>query len=576
MKLQPGTLIGPFQIREPLGAGGMGEVYRARDPRLQRDVALKILSPDLARDSEAMARFDREARAVAALSHPNILAIHDIGDHEGTPYLVTELLQGETLRNRLRRAPITWTEAAEIGSATAAAVAAAHAHHIVHRDIKPENIFLVADGQVKILDFGLAAARSKKSIETSTGSATITQAGTILGTVGYMSPEQVRGERAEASSDLFSVGCVMYEMVANRQPFSAETAIQSLNAILVDNPPPLSECGYPAPPEFEQLIFRCLEKSPALRLQSAHDLSVALRELPGRAPANVPDSRPRIRILAFVSAVLLVALIVMLAMGPFRRQNADSIEHDSIRSLAVLPLENLSGDVTQDYFADGMTDALITSLGRTGELRVIARAAVMKYKGQSASLSEIGRALGVQAILTGTVLRSDDRVQVTVQLIDPASDRVMWSDNFSGSLADILTLQSDLTRAVATQASALDLARQTRSQANRAVDPKAYESYLRARYLLGSATTDEKNQEAIDLLDEAIDRDPRFAPAHAAKARAYISRRTDIAPHEAGMLESTAYASIMQALSLDSQLAEAYLAFGDLLWTPSYKFAHAR
>jgi serine/threonine protein kinase len=281
MPLSVGDKLGPYEILAPIGAGGMGEVYRARDTRLGREVAVKVLPVHLANDSQALARFEREAKAVAALSHPNILVLFDVGAHDGIHYVVTELLEGETLRDRLSRSALSFRQTVELGIALAEGLAAAHGKEIIHRDIKPGNIFLTADGQVKILDFGLARWQPKTSSEDATLTLDETQAGMVMGTAGYMSPEQVRGERADASSDIFSLGCVLYEAVTGRRAFSGKSAADTMAAILKEDPPPIADTGKQAPAELERVIDRCLAKNPAQRFHSAHDLGFALRGLLG-------------------------------------------------------------------------------------------------------------------------------------------------------------------------------------------------------------------------------------------------------------------------------------------------------
>ena len=573
MRLAPGTRVGTYEILAALGAGGMGEVYRARDPRLAREVAVKILPLHLACDPDAMVRFEREGRAVAALAHPNILAIYDVGTHEGANFVVTELLEGETLRSRLDRSPLPWRMAADVGAAIADGVAAAHARNIIHRDLKPANVFLTSDGRVKILDFGLARVGPAESVGSGAEAPTETLPGAILGTVGYMSPEQARGERAGTSSDLFSLGCVLYEMVTGRAPFARPTAVQTLNAILESDPPSVVESGKEAPPELDRLISRCLEKDPARRVESARDLGFALRDLEARArPAG---ARPRRSILRYAAAALGVLALAAVAVDPLRERLLGTTPA-RIESLAVLPLENLSGDAEQDYFTDGITQALITDLGKISSLRVIAHPSVMPYKGTRAPPEDIARELRVQALVTGSALRSGDRVRVAAQLIVPGRARHIWSQSYERELRDVLAIQREITQAITGELRAeLTPEEQTRLAKSRQVDPEAYELLLRARYL-GTRTTDVDIREAITLLERAIAIDPGFATLHAVLAAAYVSRLNFVVPEEARELEQKAYAATERALSLDPEIAEAYLARGNLLWTPSYRFAHER
>ena len=338
MPLASGARLGPYEILAPLGSGGMGEVYRAADSRLGRDVAVKVLPEHLARNPDARARFEREARAVAALSHPNILAIHDIGAEGDVHFLVTELLEGETLRGRLRQAGLGWRKGAEIAAAVADGLAAAHGKGITHRDLKPENIFVTSDGRVKILDFGLARWQARE--EGAAEAETETEAGTVLGTVGYMSPEQVRGGRADAPSDIFSLGCVLYEMVAGARAFSGPTPAQTMSAILEHDPvPPAS-----APPDLQSVIRHCLEKNPGERFQSARDLAFALRaggtpSTPAAAPATRGLALPRFAVIAAAVAVVILAAVA----GYFLLGHRG----DAIDSLAVLPFASAGGPDTE-------------------------------------------------------------------------------------------------------------------------------------------------------------------------------------------------------------------------------------
>jgi len=572
MSLPSGTCLGPYRIVNSIGAGGMGEVYSARDPRLDRDVAIKVLPPHLACESDAIIRFEREARAVAALSHPNILAIYDVGTHEGVSYLVTELLEGETLRTRLERSPLTWTEAAEVGANVADGLAAAHARGIIHRDLKPANIFLTSDGRVKILDFGLARVQAMPTELSASGTPTETQPGAVMGTVGYMPPEQIRGEKADARSDLFSLGCVLYEMIAGRNPFTRETSIQTLSAILESDPMPLTGSGKDVPFELQQVISRCLQKNPALRMQSARDLSFRLSELLKRDGPIEP--RTRYSRFAWLTAALAVALLV--AVGLLREGLFGPSGPARIDSLAVLPLENLSGDPAQDFLADGATEALITGLGKIGSLRVIARASVMKYKDTRVPLREIARELRVTALVTGSVLRSGSRVRIGARLLEPETERQIWSDSYERESRDLLALHHDVTRAVASEVLAnVATPDEARVAKPRQVRPEAYESYLRARYLAGR-TSDADSQASIELAERAIALDTGFAVGYAELATAYIRRIAFVAPDQAGELEMRAYAAAERALSLDPELAEGYLARGELLWTHAHRFAHER
>ncbi len=567
-----GQRLGPYPIQALLGAGGMGEVYRAHDPRLGRDVAIKVLPAHLAADAAALARFEREVRAVAALSHPNILAIHDFGTDRTIAYAVMELLEGETLRQRLAKGPLPWRKAVRIAGQIAEGLAAAHAKGIVHRDLKPENVSIGESDQVKILDFGLARIVPLDSATTQTVIAA-TQPGTIMGTVGYLSPEQVRGEPAGPSSDIFAFGCVLYEMLSGRTPFARNTVTESLVAVLHDDPARLSEEGREVTPSLEAVVVRCLEKRVADRFQSASDLAFALRST--NVSSGDSGGRPR-----------------------ERRSTTPRI-----RALAVLPLDNLARDVEQDYFVDGMTEALITELAQIHALRVISRTSAMQYKGTTKTVPQIARELGVDGIVEGSVMRAGDRVRITAQLIHAASDGHLWARSYERDLRDILQLQSEVSRAIAdevqTTLTPQGRARRTRTRAGvriegptqpRAVDPEAYQLYLKGRYCWNK-TTLEGLLKGIEYLQQAIDKDPSYAPAHAWLANCYGMLAVNYAtPHEAA---PKAKAAALTALALDSSTAEAHVSiaaieiFYEWDWpraghhleravalSPSYAFVH--
>ena len=385
MSLKLNTRLGPYEIIAPLCAGGMGEVYRAKDTRLDREVAIKVLSERLANNPDALARFEREAKSIAALSHPNILAIHDVGHEQSISFVVTELLEGEDTARAAARSAVPWRKAVEYGIAIADGMAAAHAKGIIHRDIKPENIFLTKDGVVKILDFGLARVRRAATIRPNllADSPTMTldtRPGTVLGTVNYMSPEQISGRVTDARTDIFSFGCVLYELISGRRAFGGESVAEITTALLRDEPPTLSDSGQIVPIELDRVIVRCHEKMPELRIQSARDLSFALRDLlSGSGPLQIAVAQHGLRSRAMfgalfaVGAVALVALLLALNVGGWRTPPSSGPPVGVISSLAVLPLENVSRDPEQEYFVDGMTEALISNLAKIGGLKVISR-----------------------------------------------------------------------------------------------------------------------------------------------------------------------------------------------------------
>ncbi|HEU5250439.1 MAG TPA: protein kinase [Thermoanaerobaculia bacterium] len=585
MKLEKGVHLGPYEILAPIGAGGMGEVFRARDARLGREVAIKILPESLADNPRALARFEREARAVAALSHPNILAIHDFGRESGLAFAVMELLEGESLDRRLAREELPWKKALEIGAAVADGLASAHARGIVHRDLKPANVFLTREGIVKILDFGLARQDEVSGAEETarpTVLAPATEPGAVLGTVGYMSPEQVRGEPADARSDIFSLGCVLYEMLTGRRAFREKAAAETLASILRDHPKEVSESVRSVPSGVDGVVRRCLEKSPDERFQSARDLAFALREILGSAtaptgvreiPAPMPTHRRR-WIGAVVTLVLAVAAILVLDPGGLRgrlfRGGATRT-----RSLAVLPFANLSGDPGQEYFADGLTEELITRISKLGSLRVTSRTSIMGYKQTKKRIPDIARELGVDTLIEGSVAREGDRVKVTAQLIDGSSDRHIWANSYERDLKEILALEGEVAQAVAREIGEklTPSAEAGLAAAMRPVIPAAYDAYVRGRHAWnkrGEASL----REGIRLFQESIDADPTYAPAYAGMADCYaqLGYASIVSPDDSF---PRAKAAAQKALELDPNLAEAHASLGFARMYYDWDFAGA-
>ncbi|MGH9364577.1 MAG: protein kinase domain-containing protein [Thermoanaerobaculia bacterium] len=584
MALALGTRLGPYEILATLGAGGMGEVYRARDTRLGREVAVKVLPEEFAADPDRLRRFEQEARAASALNHPNILTIHDIGTHQGAPYVVSELLEGETLRDQLGGVALSPRKAIEYMVQIAHGLAAAHERGIVHRDLKPENLFVTKDGRAKILDFGLA-----KLTRPETGSSPLTQAptltagtepGVVMGTVGYMSPEQVRGLSLDSRSDIFSFGAILYEMLAGRRAFRGISPADTMSAILKEEPE-FSPTHPGASPALEHIVRRCLEKSPEERFQSARDLAFALREISSDSdvprPVSLPVSRPRsILWLAPLGLVVLLAVLIAVNVGGLRERLSTGGQPARIQSLAVLPLENLSRDTEQEYFADGMTEELISDLGKIRALRVISRTSAMRYKGTKKSMPEIARELNVDALVEGSVLRAGDRVRITAQLIHAATDRHLWSESYERDLKDVLALQSEVARAVAREVKiALTPQEQARFAEARPVDPEAHQLYLKGRYYVVK-NTQEAAQKALECFQQAIDKDPAYAEAYAQLANSYAFlgyTGLDVLPARETMPK--AKAAVLKALELDDTLAEAHTALGLVRWAYDWDWAAA-
>lgn len=566
MPLSQGTRLGRYVILSSLGAGGMGEVYRADDSLLNRQVAVKVLPEHLAENYDALKRFEKEARALAALSHSNILAIHDFVTEKEFSFVVTELLEGETLRSRIAKSPLPWQKAVEFATHIAEGLDAAHSKGVIHRDLKPENIFLTSKGGVKILDFGLARLKPVVAEAELTEVPTIsraTESGIVMGTVPYMSPEQVRGQPANAQSDIFSFGCILYEMLAGKRPFSGSNAAETTAAILRDDPAKLT--GIPL--ELERIVQHCLEKDPQRRLHSAHDLAFALRDLL-TIPSNsvVTEQRLRRRSNAIWITAAVGVLIALLALIGLRQKSIGPSPSEKIESLAVLPLKNLSGDPKQEYFADGMTEELIAKLARISALRVISRTSVMGYKSvQKKSLPQIAKELNVDAILEGSVLHSGNRVRITAQLIDASNDKHLWAESYERDFADILSLQNEVASAVARE---IQIKLTPHEQAHLAnaptVNPEAYQAYLRGlEYsLIHSAEESEENARlAIQMLERAVELDPKFSLGYVE-----LSMMHSVMVHmgyETGEKHlKNAKQAVNQAFALQPDLPEGHLALG--------------
>ncbi|MEJ2580962.1 MAG: protein kinase, partial [Acidobacteriota bacterium] len=452
-----GRTLGHYRIIEKIGEGGMGEVYRATDTRLNRDVAIKILPDAFTRDPERLARFEREAKVLASLSHPNIATIHGFEEADGFRFLVLELVEGVTLRTRLKEGRMLVETLVGLAAQIAEGLTKAHAAGVVHRDLKPENLMLTDDGFIKILDFGLAKATASpdaapvRDMNTSTGR--------IMGTPSYMSPEQAHGDTVDHRSDLFSFGSVLYEMATGTRAFSGDTDADTLVAIMHEEPDLVEDFNAGIPWPMRAIIQRCHAKKPSDRYASTSDLASDLRDLTGRLQGisgsnPEPLARPPKRnagrlVLASALFGLASTAIGVLWWQSGDRDGGEATRHrEIIASIAVLPLENL-GPPDEEYFADGMTDALITHLSKIEALKVVSSRSVMQYKGVKKPLPEIARELGVETLLTGTVLHSENRVRISSQLIKAETDRNLWAETYEGELSDILVLQGEVARAIA-------------------------------------------------------------------------------------------------------------------------------
>ncbi len=532
MSLAPGAQLGPYEILAPLGAGGMGEVYRARDTRLAREVAVKILPEHLAADPEALMRFEREAKAVAALSHPNIVAIHDIGQAHGLVYAVLELLEGEPLRAVLARGPLPPSKAVDYARQIAHGLAAAHDRDIVHRDLKPENLFLTPDGRVEILDFGIAKLPTEPVTSDSPTVASGTQAGAILGTLDYMSPEQMRGGPVDHRTDLFSFGAVLYEMLTGKSAFHAESPADTIGAVLREDPVSALRVRTGVPEGLVRIVRRCLEKRPGERFQSARDLAFALDDLrrdldAGRGTAPASGS----------------------SRGP---------------SIAVLPFADLSPHQDQDYFCEGMAEEIVNALTKVEGLHVAARTSAFQFKGRAQDVRAIGAALDVETVLEGSVRTAGTRLRVIAQLIDVADGYHLWSERYDRQMDDVFAIQDEIAAAIADRLKVRLVTAREGGPAKRPTENlEAYTLYLKGRYFHARFNRDGFSR-ARECFERAIAADPAFAHPYAGLAAVHVALAILgwVAPRD---VMPAAWQAVRQALALDDGISEAHQTLGSIL-----------
>ncbi len=550
-----GQTLGHYRVLEQIGAGGMGIVFRAHDERLDRDVALKVLPPGAFTDERARQRFRNEALALSKLNHPNLETVHDFDTQDGVDFLVMELILGVTLDEKLAGGALPEKEVVGLGAQLAEGLAAAHQQSVVHRDLKPGNLRLSTDGRLKILDFGLA-----KLLEPATSTATTTSWSGTRGPVGtppYMAPEQLRGTRADASCDIWGAGAVLYEMATGRRPFPSHGP-KLTDEILHEQPAAPSTVNAKVSPELEAIILKCLEKDPENRYSSAREIVVDLHRLTtGSTLAPVRSRRGRTRRVLPLAAVTLVAVLIGLNVRGIRDRWFGPSGTRQIRSLAVLPLTNLSGDPEQGYFADGMTEELIMNLSKISALRVISRTSVMQYKGVKRPLPQIAKELNVDAVVEGSVVKDQGRVRITAQLIEAPTDRLLWAESYEGDLKDVLALQARVAQAIAAEIQVkVNPQEQARLATVQPVKPAAYEAYLQGR-----AYWNRRNREAVlkglEYFQEAARIDPGYALAHVGVADSYIVIGGDqwMPPDEAF---PQARAAALRALKIDGTLAEAH------------------
>ncbi len=563
--------ISHYRILKKLGAGGMGEVYLAEDTRLGRRVAIKFLPEESIADELAKKRLIREAQAAATLDNPNICGIHEVGEEDGRSFIVMQYVEGETLAVRIKRQPLALHEVLSVATQVADGLAEAHSRGIIHRDIKPANIMLTARHQAKVMDFGLAKMIEQKSIVESLAEtqSLLTEAGMIVGTVPYMSPEQVKCEPLDGRSDIFSFGTVLYEMLTGHQPFAAQSAAEVISAILTSEPPPLVRYSSEAPNELQRIITKAMTKDRERRYQTMRELTLDLDNCrreheAGRATVShvegmtrdgaVTTTSPVVKQRRFIPSRLLLAAVALLVMAGAAAlayvlvfRGATAARPPEIKSIAVLPLENLSGDAAQEYFADGMTEAIIGNLAKIRALRVVSRPSVMRFKGSRQPLAEIAQELKVDAVIVGSVQRASGRVKVTAQLIQAATDAHLWADEYERDLSDALKLQSEVARAVATEIRIQVTAEeQARLAAARSINPQAHEAYLLGRSHL-SKNNEQDWKQAIAYFQRATQIAPDYAAAYAGLSDVWLQRGVfSVKPFKE--IEAPARAAALQAL----------------------------
>ena len=575
-----GETLGHYRILEKLGSGGMGEVYRARDAQLGREVALKVLPAQLLADDSARKLLIREARTASALNHPNLCTIHDVGETEGRSYIVMEYVKGRPLAEQIGEGGLPAEKVIRYGEQISDGLAHAHEHGVIHRDLKTSNIMITPEGRVKVLDFGLAKRHAIEGVTEQTHSQNSNVVdGAGVGTMHYTAPEVFRGEATDARSDIWALGVVLYEMAAGQRPFHGNTAYELSSHILHDQP---KELPASATPGLREVILKCLTKLPSERYQHAIEVRAALGALRSQTPSTVASmnvvqetaARLRIRRRVFILAGGFGAVLLLIAgwrLAPAKWKPGIS-GAGAIHSLAVLPLENLSRDPAEEYFADGMTEELTTQLAQISALRVISRTSVMQYKDAKKSLPQVAKELKVEAVVEGSVMRSGDRVRITAQLIQASTDKHLWAKSYEGDARDVLGLQQEVAHAIANEVKVqLTPQEQTRLSSPRPVNPAAHEAYLKGNYL--NKGTGAQQRKAKEYFEEAIRIDSNYAPAYAGLADYYWST-LDLPPRDR---MPKAKENALKALQLDPELAQAHTElaaihfFGDWDWTGAEK-----
>jgi TolB-like protein/tetratricopeptide (TPR) repeat protein len=573
MTIAAGTRLGPYSILAPLGAGGMGEVYRARDERLGRDVAIKVLPEAVASDEERLRRFEQEARSASALNHPNIVTIHDVGRSGATSWIAMELVEGESLRHIVAGGPLPAKQALSIGTQIAEGLAKAHASNIVHRDLKPENVMVTSDGLVKILDFGLAKLAPTMADGSQVATAAPpTDAGVVMGTVGYMSPEQATGRSVDSRSDQFALGAILYEMATGRRAFQRASAAETLSAILREEPPGLASVSPGAPDGLDRIVRRCLAKEPEARYHSTRDLARDLEELRNgdsdRTAARPPAKGRSGRLVA--AAILAFGLAIVGAFLVRGRWTGPS----SIRSLAVLPLKSLAGDPADEALGLGIADTVIRGFSRSGAITVRPMSSVRRFAKSDVDALAAARELKADAVLEGSLQRAGGKLRVSLNMLRVRDGRSMWAESFDVPASEVFEVEDAVSDAVVSRLR-LQLAPVQRDGLKKrdTDNAQAYEAFARGNALQarsGPGTGGEENRQAIGEYERAVALDNGYALARANLALAYLWRDLFFEP-DAGYFEK-AKVQLAEAERLDPHLAETHLVRYQMAWSYHQSF----